>query len=123
MLRSMSIVRASTWRRSTGALRGVLARAKSSSCRMIVVMLSASGLMAAVLWAMSSGSELAGGDQARPAGDHVQRRAEFMGDAGGQPADGLQAIGVAKLLEGGDAAGGFLAEPGLRLGSPRRTWR
>ena len=38
-----------TGRRSTGDLRGVLARAKSRSCRMIVVILSASGLIAAAL--------------------------------------------------------------------------
>ena len=63
--------------------------------------------------------ELAGADQPRPAGDDVQRRAQFMGDARGQAADGLQAVGVAKLLQGGDPRGGFLAQLALRFGQLR----
>ena len=83
---------------------------------MIVVILSASSLIATALCGDLFGIELAGADQPRPAGDDVQRRAQFMGDARGQPADGFQAIGVAKLLQGRDPRGGFLAKPGLRFG-------
>ena len=101
------------------ALRGVLARAKSRSCRMIAVILSASSLIAAALCGDLFRIELAGADQPCPAGDDVQRRAQFMGDARGQPADGFQAIGVAKLLQGRDPRGGFLAKPGLRFGQVR----
>ena len=63
--------------------------------------------------------ELAGADQPRPAGDDVQRRAEFMGDARGQAADDSQAVGVAKLLQGRDPRGGLLPQPGLGFGQLR----
>ena len=63
--------------------------------------------------------ELAGGNQSRAAGDDVQRCTQFMGDARGQPADRLEAVGVAKLLQGDDPRGGLLAKLVLRIGQLR----
>ena len=68
---------------------------------MIVVMLIRLGLDGGRARAMSVGASLP--EAIRPArpGDDVQRRAQLMGDAGGQPAHGLQPVGMAKLLQGG----------------------
>jgi hypothetical protein len=41
-----------------------------------------------------------GGDQARPAGDDVQRRTELVGEAGGEAPDRRQAVGVAEQRQG-----------------------
>ncbi len=51
-----------------------------------------------------------------PAADHVQGRANFVGDPGGQPSDGTQPVGVSQVFHRRDASGRLLFRgfPGLR---------
>ena len=60
--------------------------------------------------------KLAGHDQPGTAGDDVQRRSQFVGNPGGEAADRLQPIRVAKLFDRGNPGGRLLLDHRMRFG-------
>ena len=93
--------------RSTHLRCGVLRRAKSSSCRMMAVIRSASLLIGQALFVHVLRRQASRGDHAGAPADDIQRCSQFVRDAGRQPTDGAQPIGMPQLLDRRDA--------GLRL--------